>query len=103
MKSVEFAPAARAELDAAADRYELERAGRGVRFYAAVERSVRLIVSFPSAGPLYLGVTATFGVRRAVVRGFPFVLAYRDLGDAIRIDAVAHTKRQPGYWHRRLR
>lgn len=103
MKQVEFAPAARAELDAAADRYEVERPGRGVRFYAAVERSVQLIVRFPSAGPMYPGVTVKFAVRRAVVRGFPFVLAYRELGDAIRIDAVAHTKRQPGYWHRRLR
>lgn len=31
-----------------------------MRFYAAVERSVRLIVSFPSAGPMYPGVMAKF-------------------------------------------
>jgi plasmid stabilization system protein ParE len=103
VKLVEFAPAARAELDAAADRYELERPGRGVRFYAAVERCVRLIVRFPSAGPMYPGVTVDFGVRRAVVRGFPFVIAYRTIGDAIRIDAIAHSRRHPGYWHRRLK
>jgi plasmid stabilization system protein ParE len=45
VKSVEFAPAARAELDAAADWYELERPGRGQRFYAAVERAVQLIAA----------------------------------------------------------
>jgi hypothetical protein len=38
-----------------------------------------------------------------VVRGFPFVLAYRVLGDKIRIDAVAHMHRRPGYWRRRIR
>ncbi len=103
MRLVEFAPAARAELDAAADRYELERPGRGVRLYAAVERGVRLIVRFPDAGPMDAGVPVNFAVRRPVVRSFPFALAYRELGDAIRIDAVVHSKRRPGYGHRRLR
>jgi hypothetical protein len=42
-------------------------------------------------------------VQRRIVRGFPFVLAYRVLGDTIRIDAVAHMRRRPGYWRSRLR
>jgi hypothetical protein len=42
-------------------------------------------------------------VRHLIVRGFPFVLAYRVLGDTIRIDAVAHRRRLPGYWRRRIR
>lgn len=88
MKRLEFAPAARVELDAAADRYELERPGRGVRFYTAVERSGHLISRFASAGSMYPGVPTGFAVRREVVQGFPFVLAYRNLGDTIRIDAV---------------
>jgi toxin ParE1/3/4 len=103
VKRVEFAPAARAELDAAAERYELERLGRGLRFYAAIERSVRLVASFPSAGPLYANVRPELQVRRRVVRGFPFMLAYRDLDDVIRIDAVVHTRRRPGYWQRRIK
>ncbi|HEX4417619.1 MAG TPA: type II toxin-antitoxin system RelE/ParE family toxin [Kofleriaceae bacterium] len=103
MKIVEFAPAARAELDAAADWYERERPGRGQRLYAAVERAVRLIAAFPAAGPAFLEIDPERGVRRRIVRGFPFVLAYRVLGDTIRIDAVSHTRRRPGYWHRRIR
>lgn len=103
MRLVEFAPAARAELDAAADRYEMERPGRGQRFYAAVERAVRLIRAFPAAGPLFRDVRADRGVQRRIVRGFPFVLAYRVLSDTIRIDAVAHMRRRPGYWRRRVR
>ncbi|HVK86244.1 MAG TPA: type II toxin-antitoxin system RelE/ParE family toxin [Kofleriaceae bacterium] len=103
MKAIELAPAARAELDAAIDQYELARAGRGRRFAAAVERAVRLIARFPMAAPAYRRVHSKYGVRRRVVRGFPFVLAYRVLDDRIRIDAVAHMRRQPNYWHRRVR
>ena len=103
MKAVEFAPAARAEFDAAADRYEAERPGRGIRFVAAVERTVKLIVRFPAVGPPFPGVRPDLGVRRRVVRGFPFVLAYRALEDKIRIDAVAHMHRRPDYWRKRIR
>ena len=103
MKVVEFAPAARAELDAAADWYERERPGRGQRLYAVVERAVQLVAAFPAAGPGFPEIDPERGVRRLIVRGFPFVLAYRVLGDTIRVDAVAHTRRRPGYWHRRIR
>lgn len=103
MKAVEFAPAARAELDAAAEHYELERPGRGERFFAAVERAVQLVCEFPAVGPAYPHVRPEHGVRRRVVRGFPFMLAYRVLDDRIRIDAVTHMRRRPGYWHRRVR
>lgn len=97
MKIVEFSPAARAELDAAAQRYDQERPGRGARFYAAVERAVELVCEFPTAGPAYQSVRTEHGVRRRVVRGFPFVLAYRVRGERIRIDAVTHMRRRPGY------
>lgn len=43
---VEFASATRAEFDVAADHDEQHRAGRGLRFVAAVERAVKLIVRF---------------------------------------------------------
>jgi len=103
VRHIEFAPAARAELDAAADRYELERPGRGLRFYAAVERATKLIAAFPHAGPPFPGVGPHLEVRRRVVLGFPFVLAYRVVADTLRIDAVAHTHRRPNYWQRRIR
>lgn len=103
MKEIEFAPAASAELKAAVDHYELERPGRGRRFAAAVERALTLISEFPMAGPAYRKVRPEHSVRHRIVRGFPFVLAYRVLGDRIRIDAVTHMRRRPGYWHHRVR
>jgi plasmid stabilization system protein ParE len=102
VRSVEFAPEARAELDAAADQYEEQRSGRGVRFYAAIERTVKLIMRLPTVGPMYRGVQPELGVRCRIVSGFPFTLAYRVRGEVIRIDAVAHMRRRPGYWHQRV-
>ena len=41
------------------------------------------------------------GVRRYVMKRYPFVVVYRELAKEIRVLAVAATKRRPGYWHRR--
>lgn len=103
MTRVELAPAAITELTTAVEHYEAERPGRGLRLAAAVERSLKLISGLPKAGSPYRHVRTESDVRRLVVRGFPFVLAYRVLEDRIRIDAVMHMHRRPGYWHSRLR
>jgi toxin ParE1/3/4 len=98
LKPVEFDPDARAELDRAAADYEAEYRGRGLRFYRAVERAVQAIAATPSAGHPFPGTPERYGIRRRLVQRFPFAIAYRDLGDVVRIDAVAHTRRRPGYW-----
>ncbi len=33
---------------------------------------------------------------------FPYSLIYHILDDTIKIDAVAHDKRKPGYWRKRI-
>lgn len=103
MRRVEFDPAARSEFDRSVDRYEREYPGRGLRFAAALERATRAAAGTPSAGSPFPGVPEHLGVRRRMVRGFPFSIAYRLLGDVVRIDAVVHERRPPGYWHRRLK
>jgi toxin ParE1/3/4 len=102
VKPVEFDPDARTELDRAASDYEAAHRGLGVRFYAAVERAVRAAALAPKAGPPFPGVPERLGVRRRSVARFPFVLAYRDLGHVVRIDAAVHTRRRPGYWLDRI-
>ncbi len=42
-------------------------------------------------------------VRRALVRRFPFALVFLDLGESVRVVAVAHTKRRARYWLGRVR
>ena len=103
MTAIEFSREARGELDAAADHYEADYPGRGVRFYDAVERALRMIDAMPVAAPLFPGVRHDLAIRCRLVPGFPYALAYRMLGEQIRIEAVAHTHRRPGYWLPRTR
>jgi len=103
VKAIEFAAAARDELDAAIAYYEEQRPGRGLRLAEAVERLVHEISVLPESGARIPELPDALGLRRRLVPGFPFAVAYRDLTDRIRIDAVAHTHRQPGYWRRRIK
>lgn len=103
MKRVEFDPAARAELARSVDRYEREYPGRGLRLGAAVERATRAAAATPSAGSPFRGVPERFDVRRRMVRSFPFSIAYCVRGDVVRVIAVVHDRRPPGFWVRRLK
>ena len=37
-------------------------------------------------------------IRRARLPCFPYAVIFMDLGTEIRVLAVAHAKRRPGYW-----
>jgi len=37
-------------------------------------------------------------IRRALLPRFPYAVIFMDLGEHIRVLAVAHAKRRPGYW-----
>jgi plasmid stabilization system protein ParE len=41
------------------------------------------------------------GVRRALLRGFPYSLIYSIESDRVFVLAVMHQKRRPGYWRDR--
>ncbi|HYV42548.1 MAG TPA: type II toxin-antitoxin system RelE/ParE family toxin [Thermoanaerobaculia bacterium] len=91
--SCEFNPEARAEF-AEASRYYQERSGSGEALEEEVRRAVRMILEFPESSPV---VTAE-GARRKNLRRFPYSLYYLIEPDVIRIMAVAHQSRLPGYW-----
>jgi len=51
-----------------------------------------------------LSAIGSFGLRIFVechFGGFPLAVIYRDIGDTIQVLAVAHHRREPGYWVRR--
>jgi toxin ParE1/3/4 len=83
-----------------AARYELlaEGARYGTSFTRAVRAAFKLIARFPEAWAAY---PKRPGVRRYVMKRYPFVIVYRELADEIRVIAVAAAKRQPGYWRDR--
>jgi toxin ParE1/3/4 len=83
--------------NAAIARAEREWAGRGMRLEAEVEHTAERIVSAPEQGSPHM-----YGTRRFVLLHFPYSTVYLTL-EVGYIVAVAHHRRRPGYWRRRLR
>jgi plasmid stabilization system protein ParE len=79
-------------------RHYLE-AGPGIAedFLSDYDETVKRIVALPNAWP-----RVGKGLRRCLLSTFPYQIIYRIEGDSIRIYAVAHVKRRPGYWNKRL-
>ena len=96
-RPLHFHPEASREITAAVEHAERERPGRGGRLRAAVDHTLDRIVASPEQGSPYL-----HGTRRFLVLPFPYstVFLRLDLGYVV---ALAHDKRRPGYWRKRLR
>jgi toxin ParE1/3/4 len=97
MKPIIFHQDAEAELAAAIANYNEKRDGLGDEFQTEVEQATRRIAQLPTAGALHNAA----GVRKCGVRRFPYTIFYIELDESIWVAAVAHQKRQPGYWSSR--
>lgn len=95
-------PAATEELDAAGEWYDAQRPGLSLELLDAVHDAIALIVERPAAWQRD-GVVASREIRRFVMRRFPFSIVYYVVDDLVRIVAIAHAKRRPGYWRVRVR
>jgi toxin ParE1/3/4 len=97
VRSVEFHPAAQAEVVSAAEFYEHQSSGLGLDFIQMVQRTHERIQESPSIGH-------RFGrrLRRLLLPKFPYGLLYRVEPERIYIVAVMHLRRRPGYWRSRL-
>ena len=91
-------PDAAREASASADWYEAKRAGYGQHFRETVVAALDAIVARPRAYPFE--PTAS-GARRMLVRRFPFAIVFYVEDDIIRVVAIHHAARLPGYWHDR--
>ncbi len=86
------------ELVETAKYYERCSAGLGASFVDEIQRTFALIQTYPEAGRV-LGL----GYRRLLVHRFPYSVVYRTESGAIVCVAIAHDRREPGYWRRRTR
>jgi plasmid stabilization system protein ParE len=90
-------PLALAELhDAAAFYTARANAELGFAFVAEFERTARLVLESPKLGAIFFGTR-----RRYLFRRFPYSIIYQITTDELRIVAVAHQRRRPGYWSKR--
>ena len=93
---VSFGPSAQRELEEAADFYDLESPGLGIRFGDAVSAALEALLGFPESCPELLGKT-----RKLVLQRYPYSVLYWTDGTHIVVSAIAHQSRRPGYWRDR--
>lgn len=94
---IAFLPAAQAELDDAVAWYEEQAVGLGYEFLDELDQALRFIASFPELHPL-----VDPKVRRCLVNRFPYGIFYGIDAGSIIVLAVAHLKRKPAYWKKRM-
>lgn len=94
-----FRPAAEAELEEAADWYLYEKQSpqAALGFLDEIDTAIERISSEPERGPRY-----SLGTHRYMLNRYPYMVIYLIKDDSIRVIAVAHTSRRPGYWRERL-
>jgi len=93
---LEFHPDAELELIEAAVYYDKQVPGLGERFVFEIRYATDLLLDQPEIGPL-----ADPDLRKFILTRFPFTLYYSVTADVLRIEAVAHQSRRPGYWKSR--
>jgi plasmid stabilization system protein ParE len=97
MKS-EFLPEAEKEFREAARYYENEAPGIGIAFIVELHKAVAAILDNPLAAQ-----EERNNIRKKVLPRFPFNVLYSVENETVVIVAVAHQKRRPTYWRRRLK
>jgi plasmid stabilization system protein ParE len=100
---VHFEAEAEAEYRQAGVWYDSRREGLGLEFFDEVDATIREVVEFPRIGVAVPGVPRDLAVRRLAVRRFLYHVVYLEIGEGLRVLAVAHDRRRPGYWQARLR
>lgn len=98
MSAVRLSAEAIDEVTEAAAWYRTRSPGLENEFLAELERVLSLIESSPASFPRLLDLPADLKIRRALLPRFPYALVFMGLAAEVRVLAVAHTKRRPGYW-----
>ena len=91
-----FHPDADAEFDQAVAYYEARQSGLGIELADEVLVTIARILDHPKAGSPFSKNTW-----RCLTKRFPYGIIYQIHEDTVRIIAVAHLSRRPGYWENR--
>jgi hypothetical protein len=96
--NLDFHPRAIVEARAARRRYARIIAALAEQYVAELDHAVNQIATAPAQWPPYLHGTRFYRLRR-----FPFLIVYRETAWGVQVVAIAHARRRPSYWRRRLR
>lgn len=98
MKPVRVHPQAEREADAAFGRYLEQSRAAALGFDEELRSAYRRLSLHPLVFPPYL-----HGTRRVILARYPFSVVFRERLHDIQIIAVAHAKRRPGFWAKRIK
>ncbi len=97
-KPIRLRSEAEVEIEQAFEYYRRESSRLAERFLNEISRSLENIQRDPRLYPAY-----TKNTRRRVLGSFPFSVVYQEKEGVILVIAIAHAKRQEGYWAKRLK
>lgn len=100
---VRFEDEADAEYREAGRWYDARQTGLGIEFFDQVDATIRRILTFPHIGARVPHVPSDLPVRRVAVTRFPYHVVYLEPAESLRILAIAHDRRKPGYWRVRVK
>jgi plasmid stabilization system protein ParE len=95
--NIRFLASAQAELLAVITYYAEITPELGARFEQAAAKAVRAAATHPERG-----APRSSNTRRWMVKTFPFGVIYREGVSEILVVAVAHQRKKPEFWARRL-
>jgi toxin ParE1/3/4 len=90
-------PPAEEEMIEAALFYEAASVGLGEDFLDDIQHAIDTAREHPE-----LGVEVAPGLRRILVRRFPFTVIYAAEPERVLVVAIAHQRRRPQYWKGRM-
>jgi toxin ParE1/3/4 len=97
MKPYSFHPEAEAEADEAFEHYWTKSTAAAFGFDEELRKAYRTLSIHPLTCAPYL-----HGTRRAFLHRYPYSVVFRERLHDIQVIAIAHAKRRPGYWARRI-
>ena len=103
MRRVRIHAAASEEAAEAAAWYEGERPGLGTDFEQAVDATLDLLEEEIVPLTTVPGAAGARGVKRLLLRRFPYAVIVHESATEVLVIAFAHTARRPGYWRDRLK
>jgi len=102
MRRLRILDSAAQEAIEAAAFYEAERQGLGAEFDSALNAAFDLLEDELLPLTAMPGPAGRRGAKRFVMRRFPYDIVVLEHSDELLVIAIAHHRRRPGYWRRRL-
>jgi toxin ParE1/3/4 len=96
-RKLEFHPEALEEAENAAEWYATRSQRAALRFAVTLEQALTRLLEDPEQWPKYL-----HGTRQILLRRFPYLVVYLTQPGVVKVIAVAHARRKPGYWRFRI-